>query len=645
MGKDFWSMIAFMRKGLASWLVLGILGLVVAAFVITGIGDPFGTSTGKGATVAKVGRDKITTDTLQQELLRKVKELQAQNPELTMEQVVKGGGAQGMLDGLAGRLALEHFMRETGITGGPKAVAGIIAKEQAFQLGGVFNKKLYEDTLRREGLTQAVYEQQMTADIGRAQLLGSISRGWSLPDAVVLAYASLLEEKRVAQIAIVPGSGMGVPPIPTDAQLDVFYKKHLERYRAPELRNFRSFVLEPSMLTAKVTVSDADVQAYVAKNSKTLGTAETRTIQQVTLDSQEAATALIATVKAGSDFATAAKAAVPGLTDTDLTRADILQSELATDIGDNPAQAIFKLAQGGITAPIETDIGWQLFRVASINAGKGATLDAATRAKAIAALQIEKATNMLFDLTTKVDDAAAKRKGFDDLAKIADVTPTSYGPMSSRGTDANGQPSADAQSAGKILQLAFNRRAGDDLALEEVGENAYALVEVTKVIASAPRPLAQMKPLVVAEWQRDELNARAKAAAEKIAAAMRAGKPLALAAAGFPMQPNFTISRADLAQSKQTPPEVIVSIFKGKKGDVRVTAGPNGNGYAVLQVTAVQPATATRSSPVYAGLKQSIDQYSNMEAQAQFVIAAKKLAKVEINQPALKQFTQKRLGE
>jgi peptidyl-prolyl cis-trans isomerase D len=637
-------MIAFLRKGLASWLVLAILGLVVAAFVITGVQDPFGGSGGNGATIAKVGSAKITAATLEDELQRKVRELQKQNPELTMEQVVKGGGVQGILDGLTGRLALEHFMSDSGITGGPKAVAAIIAKEPAFQLGGVFNKKLYADMLRQQRLSQAVYEEQMTADIGRAQLLGSIARGWSLPDAVVLAYANLLEEKRTAQIAIVPGSGMGAPPVPTDIQLEAFYKKNLERYRAPELRSFRSFVLEPSRLTAKVNVSDADVQAYVAKNAKELGTAETRSIQQVTVDSQDAAAALIAQVKAGTDFATAAKAAVAGLTDADLTRANVLQAELATDIGETTATSIFKLPQGGMTAPTETDIGWQIFRVAAISGSKGATLDAATRAKAIAALQIEKATNMLFDLTAKVDDAAAKRKSFDALAKIADVTPTSYGPLSSRGADANGQPSPQAQSAGQILQLAFNRRAGDDLTLEEIGENTYAMVEVTKITAAAPRPLAQIKPLLAGEWQRDALNAKAKATAEKIAAALRSGKTLAQAATGYPMQSNLVISRADLAQSKQAPPEAFVAIFKTKIGDVHVAPGPNGNGYAVVQVTAIQAGASTNASPVYVGLKQSIDQYGSMEAQAQFVTATKNLAKVDVNQPLVKKFIQQKLG-
>ncbi len=638
-------MIEFLRKGLGSWVVLGILGLVVAAFVITGVQDPFGGSSGGGAVLAKVGRDKISSAMLNEELQRKVRQLQQQNPELTMDQVVQGGGVQGILDGLTGRIALEHFMGSAGISGGPKAVADIIAKETAFQLGGVFNKKLYEDMLRQQKLSQSVYERQMTADIGRAQLLGSISRGWSLPDSVVLAYANLLEEQRVAQIAIIPGSRMGAPTVPDDKTLAAFYDKNKADYRAPELRSFRSFVLEPTLLTAKVTVSDAEIQAYVTKNAKDLGAAETRNIQQITLDSKEAADALVAKVKAGADFTQAAKTAVPGLTDEDLTRANVTQAELANDIGAAPAASIFKLPRGGMTAATETDIGWQLFRIAEITAGKGAALDGATRAKATAALQSDKAIELLYKLTEKIDDAASKRKSFDDLAKLAGVVPTSVGPVSNRGADASGQPVPGAQSAMQTLQLAFNHRPGDDLSLETIGENSFALVEVTKVTPAAPRPLADIKPIVVAEWQRDMLNAKAKATAEKIAADMRAGKAMAVAATGFPVQANFALRRADLSQLGQKPPEALTAMFKTRQGDVVVVDGPNGNGYAIVQITAVKAGAATKDSPVYAGLKQSIMQYGNMEAQAQFVTATKSIAKVDINQPLLKQFTQQLLGK
>ena len=37
-------MITFFRKALSSWVVLALLGLVLVAFIVTGIGDPFGGS-------------------------------------------------------------------------------------------------------------------------------------------------------------------------------------------------------------------------------------------------------------------------------------------------------------------------------------------------------------------------------------------------------------------------------------------------------------------------------------------------------------------------------------------------------------------------------------------------------------------------
>ena len=41
-------MLTFFRKALSSWVVLAILGLVLVAFVITGIGDPFGGAGARG---------------------------------------------------------------------------------------------------------------------------------------------------------------------------------------------------------------------------------------------------------------------------------------------------------------------------------------------------------------------------------------------------------------------------------------------------------------------------------------------------------------------------------------------------------------------------------------------------------------------
>ena len=52
-------MLSFFRKWLTSWPVLALLGLVLVAFVVTGVGDPFGGG-GRDTSVARVGNAKIT---------------------------------------------------------------------------------------------------------------------------------------------------------------------------------------------------------------------------------------------------------------------------------------------------------------------------------------------------------------------------------------------------------------------------------------------------------------------------------------------------------------------------------------------------------------------------------------------------------
>src|SRR3546814_6181967 len=53
-------MIGLIRRAMSSWIVLGLLGLVLIAFIVTGVGDPFGSMGGGGRRLAKVGGAAIT---------------------------------------------------------------------------------------------------------------------------------------------------------------------------------------------------------------------------------------------------------------------------------------------------------------------------------------------------------------------------------------------------------------------------------------------------------------------------------------------------------------------------------------------------------------------------------------------------------
>jgi peptidyl-prolyl cis-trans isomerase D len=638
-------MISFLRKGLSSWFLLGILGLVLAAFIITGVQDPFGGGGGgnTGATVANIGKTAVGAQTVQEELQNRVRVIQQENKDVTMEQVIESGGLKTVVDGLVGKIALEKMLESIGIAGGQKSVDDIIAKEQAFQLGGQFSKKLYEDQLRSQRLTPKQYEQQLSMDVARAQILGALSRGWVLPESVLLTYADQLEERRAIHLVAVPASAMGAPPIPDEKALRAFYEKNKAQFRAPELRSFRYIRLDPSVMLSRITVTDKDIADYVKENAGTLGKAEKRDLLRITLDSKEKAQAFAASARSG-DFVALAKKVDPALTEEDINLKGATQKDVAVDTGDDAAAKIFKLARGGVSDPLETTFGWQVVKVGSIIAGSGPTLDATTKATATEEIRKRKSVDALYDLTPKLDDALEKRRSFDDVAKMAMVVPEAVDAIGSNGNAVDGKAHLKSVSLGSVLQLAFNHRPGDELLLESVGEDSYALVEVTKVTPPAARSYDSIKPVLSLLWQRDQLNIKAKAQADTLLKKIASGQSVAQAAGRYPNQ-LLPIRRADLAQPNVQIPPVIDKAFKAKLGEVVLSPSLGGNGFELAKVEKIEPGKATKNSDTFRGLASAVVRYGSMEPQAQFIEAARQQAGTQTNAAAIDKLRRQMLGK
>ena len=638
-------MISFLRKGLGSWILLGILGLVMAAFIITGVKDPFGGArSARGAVVAKVAGKPIGADSLQEELQNRLRTVQQERPDVTIEQVVEAGGVKTVLDGLIGRLALERMMKDIGISGGKTSIDKIIAKNEAFHVGGSFNRKYYVEQLRRQRLTPAEYEGQLAQDVAGAQLLGALSRGWVLPDSVLLTYASQLEEKRTLHIIAVPASSMGEAPVPDDKAVAAYYEKTKTRYRAPELRSFRYLRVDSNALLPKVAVTDADIAAYVKDHAKALGKAETRDLLRVTLDTRDKAAAF-ASKAASGDFLALAKTQDPSLKDEDIKLNGQSLDEFTADAGDSNAKAVFALKAGGVSAPLETAFGWQVVKVVKISAASGATIDATTRAKATEAIRQEKSVNALYDLTEKLDAALEKRLSFDGAAKLAMIAPVAVPSVSSKGTGIDGQPVPEAQQLGQILQLAFNHRPGDSLLLEQIGDNAYALVEVTKVQPAAVRPLAEIKPVVQRLWQLDQLNERARTRGQAVIAALKGGKSVEAASGGLPNKLLPALTRANLAEARQEIPPAMKAAFLARPGETVMAPALSGNGFELIHVVKIEPGQASRNSASYQLLASSVARTAGAEASGQFVTAARTLAGVSIDQASVEQLKRRMLGK
>ncbi len=107
-------MISFFRRALSSWIVLGLLGLIMIAFIVTGIGTPSGlgdlTGGGSGDTIAKIDGNRLSVSETSQRAQFALQGVQQQQPEITMPAFVKQGGLDSLVQQLIDAKAIEAWL-------------------------------------------------------------------------------------------------------------------------------------------------------------------------------------------------------------------------------------------------------------------------------------------------------------------------------------------------------------------------------------------------------------------------------------------------------------------------------------------------------------------------------------------------------
>jgi foldase protein PrsA len=110
-------------------------------------------------------------------------------------------------------------------------------------------------------------------------------------------------------------------------------------------------------VTKDVKVSDADVEAFYAKNAAQFSTPESREVRHILVKTKAQAVALAAELKAGGDFA---KLARQHSTDTGSKQTG---GKLTITRGQTVApfdKAAFALAVNEVSAPVKTEFGYHL---------------------------------------------------------------------------------------------------------------------------------------------------------------------------------------------------------------------------------------------------------------------------------------------
>jgi peptidyl-prolyl cis-trans isomerase D len=178
-----------------------------------------------------------------------------------------------------------------------------------FQSAGTYDRLALEQFLRQNEMTEGMFLQLVRDDLQRMQLVGAVRAGAPAPDTLARALFGWEREQRIARVVELPLLEAPEPESPTQAQLERFHANNPDRFSTPELREVTLAVLSAETLRDQVEVTEAELRTAFEARRAQFETPERRQVEQVLVQTEEAARQLAAAWAGSADFAAISHAA------------------------------------------------------------------------------------------------------------------------------------------------------------------------------------------------------------------------------------------------------------------------------------------------------------------------------------------------
>ncbi len=253
-----------MRKHARNWLMKIILGIIVIVFVFY-FGSMGGTQ--RAERIAMIDGKPIVYADFQREyqnLLDMYRQRLGQG--LTEEMVKALNLKQQALDNLVNQSVVLKKAEEMKIRVAEEDVKAAILAYPTFQRDGVFNERIYEQTLRSSKMSPEEFEDLQKKMLITLKVEDLIQDGVKVSDQEIHdLYLMQKEKMNIDFIQISPRDLVsGVKP--TQADLEAFLKTREGQFRVPEQVQVKYLAFMAQNYAAAAKISDAEINDYYERN-------------------------------------------------------------------------------------------------------------------------------------------------------------------------------------------------------------------------------------------------------------------------------------------------------------------------------------------------------------------------------------------
>lgn len=230
-------MLSTLRGKVGNFILKCFLGLIILSFAVWGIGDflqPSGNQT-----AARVGGKAIPAFKVEQEVRRKMQEMQAMFGGQIPAPLLQGMDLQGMvLANLVREELLMQAAERMGVAVDDKVVTQAMALDPSFHNeNGQFDRQRFAQLVRMNNMSEEAYIEQMRRELAVSFLMQTVlASGEKVPAQLVEWTHAVQGERRIARYVHIGPQAVQIPPSPSEDALTVFYEARREHYMRPEIR-------------------------------------------------------------------------------------------------------------------------------------------------------------------------------------------------------------------------------------------------------------------------------------------------------------------------------------------------------------------------------------------------------------------------
>ncbi|MEM0928376.1 MAG: peptidylprolyl isomerase [Pseudomonadota bacterium] len=595
-------------RGVLAWVV-GVL--IILAMAVVGV--PALDNFGSGAALT-IGKTEYSGREFELEVRNRVQQAQAQNPNVTRDQLISAGIAQEAIRILTLRGILSNAANDLGLAAPSDVVRLYIENidELRNPETGQFNAQLLTIALQQQGISLDAFGDLVAEDLKRSQLTNALSTPASAPQDLTRLLLLNEFERRTIKLAELTRPAIVEP---TEEDIAAYYETNSGRFLSPEYRTFTVLTISTEDVAGDIDVSEEDVRQLYDARVGANEAAETRDYRQVTVAGDEAKAAASQAAAEGGGFEAIVDATGATVTTLDQRTRDGFINEAL-------GEAVFASEAGALVGPIETPFGDLYAEVSAINASDVESFDD-LREELEAELLSEISEERVIELVEAVEIARDEGASLAEAAASLSLEARTVGPIDSELFTRNGS----IASINRVLAAEGGRlEEGEESEGIRLGDG-YGFVTVESIIAPAPLALAEVEADIRAALMAERADDASSQISTQFAAQEATGLSFDEAAAALGSE----VRTETLSRDTQSaiPNAVVSQILELAVGQTTTIPGSGDTVYAV-RVESVEYADASEAMSVVPIVNNQFSDQLTSELYQAYILALE--AETEVRQ-------------